>query len=133
MQYRGEYATLNGDLVFSAFPHNLYIMAVKVNPKTDMIDDDESLNTKTRIWLEPTAFTEKNERYPDAPYDVLEGCGFHHGYLDTCGRTFEEAIIKLALKVWRLYGDLGKPEVDDPAWFSDDFSRKSQRVMKGEH
>lgn len=60
----------------------LDIFVVKVNPKTDEIDDDENLNTKTEIWLECGAY---NKNY--MCHDVDLDCG---------GNTFEEAIIKLA-------------------------------------
>lgn len=63
----------------------LSIEVVKVNPKTEEIDDDESKNTSTRVWLESGPY---NENY--YTHDVDLDCG---------GKTFEEAIIALAENV----------------------------------
>jgi len=73
------------------FQQCLDIEVVKINPKTDSIDDDKTLNTKVQIWLEA------------GPY-----IGKHHAHdidLDCGADTFEEAIIELASLVKQYYGD----------------------------
>lgn len=62
--------------------HYLEVNVVRVNPTNLEIDDDDNLNTKTRVWLE-FGFDEQGESCHDWDYD----CG---------GDTFEEAIINLA-------------------------------------
>lgn len=73
------------------FQECLDIEVVKVNPKTQMIEDDENLNTETNVWLE----CGQHSKY----------IGFHDIELDCGGKTFEEAICKLATLVQRFYGD----------------------------
>ena len=71
----------------------LYIMVVKVNPETNEVDDDNSKNTKTEVWLECGPWSEQY---------------FTHDFdLDCGGDTFEEAIIKLADLVKQHYDDDG--------------------------
>ena len=71
----------------------LYIMVVKVNPETCEVDDDNSKNTKTEVWLECGPWS--------ADYNT------HDWDLDCGGDTFEEAIIKLANLVKEWYDDDG--------------------------
>ena len=71
----------------------LYIMVVKVNPETNEVDDDNSKNTKTEVWLECGPWS--------AEYNT------HDWDLDCGGDTFEEAIIKLAGLVKKWYNDDG--------------------------
>ncbi len=69
------------------FMRNLDIEVVKVNPSTNMIDDNESENIKPVVWLE---------------------CGTHDDHdidLDCGGDSFEEAIIELAELVEKKFGD----------------------------
>ena len=66
----------------SHFNQCLNIEVVKVNPKTDSIDDDTTLNTKVQIWLEAGAYLGKYKAH-----DIDLDCG---------ADTFEEAIIELA-------------------------------------
>lgn len=72
------------------FVHSLLIEVVKVNPDTNEIDDNDSLNTKVNIWLE-------------AGSPVCHGAGVwgwtHDLNWDCGGETFEEAIIELQKKV----------------------------------
>jgi hypothetical protein len=73
---------------------NLDIDVIKVNPKTEEVDDDPEKNTLIEIWLE-TGPDEKNEHgVPCATYDPNLDCG---------GNTFEEAIIKLSKLVKKYY------------------------------
>lgn len=67
----------------------LDIEVVKVDPLSDSINDDESKNTATRVWLE---CGEYNENYCN--HDIGLDCG---------GKTFEEAIIELANLVSEQY------------------------------
>jgi len=77
------------------FADNLYMMVVRVNPATETIEDDESLNTQARVWLE------------NGPYRIEYGRDQHcHDiYLDCGGATFEEAIREMARLVMEQQGD----------------------------
>jgi len=68
------------------------IMVVRVDPKTNEVSDDESKNTKPRVWLETDVWDSDNNMYA------------HDIDLDVEATTFEEAIIKLAIKVKKKYG-----------------------------
>lgn len=78
------------------FEEKLWFDVVKVNPDTNMIDDDPNKNTKVQIWLEHGAWEEEIE---DCCHDID---------LDCAGNTFEEAIIELARLVKKYYTDDGK-------------------------
>lgn len=75
----------------SHFIECLDISVVKVNPSTNAIDDNKSLNTKTMIWLEC------------GPYK--KDCRCHDVDLDVDGESFEEAIANLAVAVHEKYGE----------------------------
>lgn len=85
------------------FHECLDIEVVKLNPKTKAIDDNRELNTETNVWLEAGQYSEYI-RYHDLNLD----CG---------GRTFEEAIVKLANLVQQHYGDNYKWEEAGPPEF----------------
>jgi hypothetical protein len=95
------------------FPGNLCTEVVLVNPLTDSIDDDESLNISPRIWLECGPCVEATE-------DEIEFEVFHRGDLhgthdidlDCGGDTFEEAIIELARLFRGKYGDYVPDDVE---------------------
>lgn len=73
----------------------LDFFVVKVNPKTLCVEDDNSKNIKTQIWLETGPYL----------YDDPQSCTWSHDLdLDCGGYTFEEAIIKLAELVENKYG-----------------------------
>lgn len=76
----------------------LYIMVVKINPETCEVDDDESKNTQTQVWLEC------------GPWGEEYNC--HDWDLDCGANTFEEAIIKLAHLVKEHYNDDGTKKRD---------------------
>ena len=83
------------------FQSGLYIMVVKVNPRTERIGDDDTKNTATRVWLEHGPY-----RYWTKEEAGVEGSGTTHDYeLDCGGTTFEEAIVTLAQLVYNKYGD----------------------------
>ncbi len=79
------------------FLENLYIMVVKVDPRTKRIEDNAAHNTLTQVWLEtgPLNKDRADSHEPEWTHDI---------YLDCGGDTFEEAIIRLATKVRRRYG-----------------------------
>lgn len=77
---------------FSVFKTKcLDIAYVRVNPWTNAIDDDNSLNTKMQVWLECGEYIQE------------ENNGMHDIDLDCGGDTFEEAIVILANKVSAKY------------------------------
>lgn len=75
------------------FRELLYIMVAKVNPTTGEVDNDQTKNTKTEVWLEIGPWS---EQYHTHDWD-----------LDCGGNTFEEAICKLAALVKQYYTDDG--------------------------
>jgi len=89
------------------FLESLEIDIVKVDPKTNRIEDDSSWNTTTRVWLEcgPWGDPKDHSSWGDSESISWKGIPSHDIDLD-CGRkTFEEAIIKLAGLVFTKYGD----------------------------
>lgn len=76
------------------FEQSLDINVVKVNPKNNKIDDDESKNTKVRIWLEC------GEPYKCENTGEIMFNSHNYNY-DCGGDTFEEAIIEMANLVWK--------------------------------
>lgn len=79
---------------------SLDISVVKVNPANDTVEEDQSLNTAVRVWLECGEHTEEY--------------GYTHDYdLDCGGETFEKAIVELANLVFEKHGDYEEPEVTD--------------------
>lgn len=80
------------------FINNLSFDYVKVNPKTNSIDDDKSKNTDIRVWLEtgPAYWENFSGRYRENMHDPA---------LDCSGKTFEDALILLAFLIKEKYGD----------------------------
>ena len=76
------------------FLQALDIDVVKVNSKTQKIEDDKKKNTEVQIWLECGA------HYKLDTNTGKEGW-YYDSRLDCGGDTFEEAIIKLATLVRR--------------------------------
>ena len=96
MDFYTAWAFLSEHKMFHGFfEYNLFITAVKVNPETNEIDNDDTNNTKVQIWLE------------HGGYDN-DGYHMHDFDLDCGGDTFEEAIIKLATLVKKYYTDDGE-------------------------
>lgn len=85
------------------FWESLEVDVVKVDPTTERIEDDEKRNTATRIWLECGPWGDPKEHAWDTYSD--KGIPSHDIDLDCGGKTFEEAIIKLARLVNKKYGD----------------------------
>lgn len=88
------------ELNCSIFVKYLDIDIIKINPKTNIIDDDKNKNTKKRIRLEACT-----QEYCD---DIKDFCPSHDIDLDCGADTFEKAIIKMANKVLKKYGVKGK-------------------------
>jgi hypothetical protein len=89
----------------------LDVSVQKVNPKTGVIDDDPSKNTRVEIWLEvgpwgDPASEELSKIWGDIPPDhpISHGIATHDYELDCGGATYEEAIIKMATLVKEHYG-----------------------------
>ena len=96
MNFYDAYQFLDNHKIFNGnFTYQLWFEIVKVNPKTNAIDDDSTKNTKVQVWLE------------HGPYDKEWGGCTHDIDLDCGGDTFEEAIIKLAELVKSKYGGGG--------------------------
>lgn len=94
----------------SHFEEGLCIMVVKVNPATETIEDDESLNTATRVWLEHGEYTVVEEEHVK-----WKGC-CHNIELDVGGVTFEDAIIKLANRTLEVFGNYDAEEENAKDW-----------------
>lgn len=76
------------------FENSLRIEVVKVNPKTDEIDENPSRNTKVQIWLEAGPW---DTNLLNADQGEEKVGGFTNDYDLSCGGdTFEDAIIKMA-------------------------------------
>jgi hypothetical protein len=82
--------------------YELDIHVAKVNPATNEIDAHKKLNTETQIWLEFGPFVNYAEGFPEFSPNYHRS---HDIRLDCGGKTFEEAIIKLAELVKKNYGD----------------------------
>jgi hypothetical protein len=103
----------------SWFMENLYIMVVKVDPKTKRIETihnpnwkkdgrardlfDKKRNTETNVWVEWGPYMEAEE-FSTGDFAPTTGSSSHDPRTDTGGATFEEAIINLANNVYHLYG-----------------------------
>ena len=78
------------------------IIVVRVNPKNKTIEDDESKNTATRVWYE----TGQMDLLPrDYEFDHGGQHQWHDWKIDGGAPTMEKAIIKLARRVWKKYGN----------------------------
>ena len=89
------------------FEDNLTIMVVKVNPENNRIEDDDSLNTKTMVWLECGGYSDitSHEMEIADSKSLLSGWRTHDWDLDCGADTFEDAIMALAKDVMEKYGD----------------------------
>ena len=98
-----ETTAKNGDsIIWSAFPKLLNIDVVKTNPDTHYIDDDDSKNIFTEVWLKIGPYAEETDREwirVGSPKWNLT----HDTRLDCGGGTFEKAIVKLANLVEKFY------------------------------
>lgn len=101
-----------GEPYISAFLRLLDIDVQKVDPKTHRIEDDESRNTLTEVWLELGTQYQPDESWNEGKEWYYNS---HDTNLDCCGDTFEEAIIELAKLVEEFYPleKYGKIDMDD--------------------
>ena len=83
---------------------SLYVEVVRVNPDNETIEDDEWLNTATRVWLEGGPWEPEHSPVPGEIYPA----GWSHDYNLDCGApTYEEAVVKFVGLVKKYYGDYG--------------------------
>ena len=68
---------------------------VKVNPKTERIDDSKAKNTATRIWVEV---------FPCSMTSGRDGIRLHDYECDTGGATYESAVIRVAREIYSVHG-----------------------------
>lgn len=92
----------NPDSNFGVGMYELDIHVTKVDPITRRVEQDDSRNTLTEIWLEFGPYENYTEQFPELPPHYQRT---HDINLDCGGETFEEAIINLANLVFEHYGD----------------------------
>jgi hypothetical protein len=94
----------------------LYVEVVKVNPETETIEDNDSLNTAVRVWLEGgpwiNAPLPDEEEYMNWSHDIDLDCG---------APTYEEAIIKFAENVKNKYGDYEEEQESNKPFTKEDW------------
>lgn len=61
---------------------------------------DPALNTRTEVWLETGEVA-----WVTSPFGTQPGDRYHNYKIDTSAATYEEAVIRLARKVWKAYGN----------------------------
>ena len=97
--YAIPYLDRDGCSFSAGFDKSLDIEPRKINPITNSVDDREELNTKNIVWLESGCYCLAEE-------DDLVASSYLIDYsLNVQGNTFEKAIIKLANKILKRYGD----------------------------
>jgi hypothetical protein len=92
------------DGIWEALPCALYVQYVSINPKTLLIDKDDTKNTKVRCWLEFGQIEyqtdpQTGETITRTNHDIDLDCG---------GDTFEEAFRTLCLRVLKKDGDYAR-------------------------
>ncbi|MBI2035714.1 MAG: hypothetical protein HYT12_03475 [Candidatus Liptonbacteria bacterium] len=110
-----EHPIFDDGILGSAFNVYLDWDAVKVNPLTKEVDDDEAKNTETRVWLECGPLIKVNDyekeftAYPGQAEEMRKIFPDGQPSVDhrlCCGApTFEEAIVRLANLVFTYYGE----------------------------
>jgi hypothetical protein len=93
---------------YSGLMENLYLMVVKVDPKTKRIEGKKH-DKKTNVWVEWGPWIEEGEKGFDTP---AGGMSSHDPRVDTGGKSFERAIINLAHNIYVLYGDQRETKSD---------------------
>lgn len=92
-EFLNNHKIYNGSYGINCFQNRcLDIDVVKVNPISNAIENDRSLNTKIQVWLESGEYSDE---YKQGCHDIDLDCG---------ADTFEEAIIKLANLVYEKFG-----------------------------
>lgn len=90
-----------------------WVDVVYVNPETETIEDDRSLNTAFRVWIEAGPWYDlsqnENEIVPPGGWNEYnKWTRSHDHYLDCGAPTMEEALLRLASLVEVFYQDDGK-------------------------
>lgn len=67
------------------------VYVTKINPLSNEVDDDESLNTKIQVWIEVNKHEVQDHLFVTV----------HYWMFDDGGDTFEEAVIKIANNIKR--------------------------------
>ena len=101
LMYHPAFKDKNGT---ERFQECLDIHVATVNPTTHTIDDYDHKNTLMEVWLECGAWLDPVD-VPEEIYWAKEGARLHDIHLDCGDTTFEKAIVKLAKKVIKQYGD----------------------------
>jgi hypothetical protein len=97
------------------------IDVVQVNPDTETIEEEEAKNTATRVWYETGQFDLLPREYE---FDMRGQHQWHDWKIDGGAPTVEEAIIKLAHKIHKKYGNDRR--------YADKTVDKSRKEDKGE-
>jgi hypothetical protein len=79
----------------------VWMSVAKVHPKTKRHTDDPALNTRTEVWLE----TGEWSWVVDESRHIGLHTHYHNYKLDCGGATYEEAVVKMARNVHRVYGN----------------------------
>ena len=101
----------------------VHVEYVYVNPEREFIEEDDSLNTAFRVWLEGGPWHDQatDEHTPAPPEGWNEWnrwCGSHDIRLDCGAPTMEEALLKLASMVECFYNDDGSARGGGIWWCS---------------
>ncbi len=100
------YKSSNGLMVLPKTNKGMYdgveITPHMVDPDKDEISDNEKLNTKLQYWCE-VFYSTVDEQFPSV--DKFRGTYCHDYKLDCGADTYDEAIILVAKKVKKFYGD----------------------------
>ncbi len=94
---------------------------MQVNPKNETIENKESKNTVTRVWYETGQFDLLPRNYEPGFRGQHQ---WHDWKIDGGASTVEEAVIQLARKIHRKYGNDRR--------YADKSVMKSKKEYKGE-
>ena len=76
------------------FQESLNFTIVKVNPETKEIDEDETKNTETNIWLECGPFCEENNCFTHSSGDERQQAKYR--FLDRFGPWIDALMLAIA-------------------------------------
>lgn len=76
----------------------IWVHVGRVNPADGKISHDGALNTRTEVWLETGEWSWPDEENKQEDH-------YHNFKIDCCAKTFEEAVINMAVAVHRAYGN----------------------------
>lgn len=96
----------------------------RVNPETGSIHEDKALNTRTEVWLETGEWS-----WPDPGHeDDWQESHYHNPGLDRGAASFEEAVVRMAHKVWKAYGNDRRRCA--PQWHQKKQDKADKRIKK---